>query len=326
VELFLNGQSLGKQPMKRNSKLSWQVKYAPGTLSAKGYNDGQLVAETKVETTGEPAAIQLVPDRATIQADGEDVSVFTVSAVDAQGRRVPVATNQINFDLSGPGKILGVGNGDPSSHEPDTLVAPPPVKSLPVNDWRWKLAAVPAQGALAPEYANDFDDSSWNVIKPKTDGDTGNQVLSEGQAAIFRAHVSLTEADLANPEIQVRFAGIDDQGWVFVNNQRVGESHDWSAQPAFDIKKALHTGDNVIAVGVRNESGTGGLNPDVNVELVGKSAASAWSRRLFNGLAQVIVQSGKEAGEIKLTADADGLKSATVSVQTQAGTPRPSVP
>jgi beta-galactosidase len=326
VELFLNGESLGKQPMKRNSKLSWKVKYAPGTLSAKGYNDGQLVAETKVETAGEPAALQLVPDRATIQADGEDVSVFTVSAVDAQGRRVPVAANQINFDLSGPGKILGVGNGDPSSHEPDTFIAQPSVKSLPVNDWRWKLAAVPAKGALAPEYANDFDDSSWNVIKPKTDGDTGDQVLREGQTAIFRAHVSLTEADLANPGIQIRFAGIDDQGWVFVNNQRVGESHDWSAQPAFDIKKALHAGDNVVAVGVRNDAGTGGLNPDVNVELVGKSAASAWSRRLFNGLAQVIVQSAKEAGEIKLTAGADGLKSATVSVQTQTGTPRPSVP
>jgi beta-galactosidase len=326
VELFLNGESLGKQPMKRNSKLSWKVKYAPGILSAKGYNDGKVVAETKVETTGEPAALQLVPDRATIQADGEDVSVFTVSAVDAQGRVVPVAANKINFDLSGPGKILGVGNGDPSSHEPDTFVAQPPVKSLPVNDWRWKLAAVPAKGAMAPEYANDFEDSAWNVIKPKTDGDTGDQVLSEGQTAIFRAHVSLTEADLANPGIQIRFAGIDDHGWIFVNNQRVGESRDWAAQPAFDIKKALHAGNNVVAVGVRNESGTGGLNPDVNVELVGKPAASAWSRSLFNGLAQVIVQSAKEPGEIRLTASADSLKSAAVSVQTQTGTPRPAVP
>ena len=76
VELFLNGQSLGKQTMKRNSKLSWKVKYAPGTLSArKVMTRGKVVAETKVETTGEPAAVQLTPDRATINADGEDVSV-----------------------------------------------------------------------------------------------------------------------------------------------------------------------------------------------------------------------------------------------------------
>jgi beta-galactosidase len=326
VELFLNGQSVGKQPMKRNSKLSWNVKYAPGSLSAKGFNGGKVVAETKVETTGAPVAVQLAPDRATINADGADVSVLTVSVTDAQGRVVPVAGNKIHFELSGPGKILGVGNGDPSCHEPDTFVAQPAMKSIPVNGWRWQLAEVPAKGALAPGYAAELDDSAWNVIKPKTDGDTGDQVLGEGQSAIFRAHVNLTEADLANPGVQIRFGGIDDHGWIFVNNRRVGESTDWSAQPAFDIKKALHAGDNVIAVGVVNESGTGGLNSDVNVELVGKPAASAWSRSVFNGLGQIMIQSTREPGEIKLTASADGLSPATATVSSQPGAPRPVVP
>ena len=326
VELFLNGESLGKQPMKRNSKLSWKVKYAPGVLSAKAYHGGKVVAETKVETTGEPASVQLTPNRSVIHADGEDVSVFTVSVTDAQGRVVPTAANNISFEVNGAGKMLGVGNGDPSCHEPDTFVAQPSVKSIPVNDWRWKLATVPAKGALAPEYANDFDDSVWNRIKPTTEGVTGDQVLTEGQTAIFRAHVSLTEADLANPGVQIRFTRIDDHGWVFVNNRRVGESTDWSASPAYDIKKALHAGDNVVAVGVRNESGNGGLDPDVNVEVTGKPVAPAWSRSAFNGLAQIIVQSTKEAGEIKLTASADGLRSATATVTTQSATPRPSVP
>ncbi|HXI69773.1 MAG TPA: beta-galactosidase GalA [Verrucomicrobiae bacterium] len=326
VELFLNGESLGKQPMKRNSKLTWQVKYAPGTLSAKGFNDGKVVAEAKVETTGEPASVQLAPNRTTINADGEDVSVITVSVADAQGRVVPVASNKISFEISGAGKILGVGNGDPSCHEPDTFIPNLPVHSIAVNDWRWQLATVPAKGALAPEYANDFVDSSWNVIKPKTDGDTGELVLQEGQSAIYRAHVQLTEADLANPGVQIRFGGIDDHGWIFVNNQRVGESRDWAAQPAFDIKKNLHAGDNVIAVGVSNQSGQGGLNPDVNVELTGKPVASPWSRSVFNGLAQVFVQSTKEPGEIKLSASANGLKSATATITTQAGDARPSVP
>jgi beta-galactosidase len=326
VELFLNGESLGKQTMRKNSHLTWQVKYAPGTLSAKGYNDGQLVAETKIETTGEPASVQLTPDRATISADGEDVSVVTVSVTDAQGRVVPVAGNKINFALEGAGKILGVGNGDPSCHEPDTFIAQPPVKDIPVNGWRWKLADVPSRGTLAPEYAPDFDDSSWNTIKPKTDVESGDQVLSEGQTAVFRAHFTLTEEDLNNPGVQIRFGGIDDHGWIFVNNQRVGESADWSAQPAFDIKKALHAGDNVVAVGVSNESGPGGLNPDVNVELIGKAVANAWSRSVFNGLAQVLVQSAKDAGEIKLTASAENLSPATISISSQASTPRPFVP
>ena len=326
VELFLNGASIGKQPMKRNSKLTWQVKYAPGIVSAKGFNGGKVVADTKVETTGEAAAVQLTPNRAIINADGEDVSVITVSVADEKGRTVPTAGNKISFALEGAGKILGVGNGDPSCHEPDTFIASAPVQTIPVNDWRWKLGAVSAKGALAPEYAPAFDDSAWNKIKPKTDGDTGDMVLKEGESAFFRAHVSVTEADLASPGVQVRFACIDDHGWVFVNNQRVGESTDWAAQPAFDIKKALHAGDNVIAVGVRNTDGAGGLNPDVNVELVGKSVSAGWSRSVFNGLAQILVQSTKDAGEIKLTATAEGLQPATAAVQAQACPPQPSVP
>jgi beta-galactosidase len=328
VELFLNGQSLGKQAMQPNSKLSWQVKYAPGNLSAKGFDDaGNVIAETKVETTGEPAAVQLTPNRAIINADGEDVSVFTVSVTDAQGRTVPTAGNKIKFAIEGAGKILGVGNGDPSCHEPDTFVAQPSVKSIAVNDWRWKIAEVPSKGSLVPEYAPEFDDSTWNLIKPKTDGDSGDMFLTEGQTAIYRAHVNVTDADLANhPAVQVRFGGIDDHGWVFVNNQRVGESTDWASQPAFDIKKALHAGDNVISVGVFNESGTGGLNPDVNVELFGKPVPADWSRSVFNGLAQIMVQSTKDAGEIKLTATADGLSPATTTLQTQPCMPHPAVP
>jgi beta-galactosidase len=327
VELFLNGASLGKQAMKPNSKLSWQVKYAPGTLSAKGFDAvGNVIAEQKVETTGDAAAVQLTPDRATIKADGEDVSVITVSVTDAQGRIVPTAGNKISFSIEGGGKILGVGNGDPSCHEPDTYIAQLPIKAIAVNNWHWKLGKVPAKGSLVPEYAPDFDDAGWNTIKPKTDGDTGDQVLHEGESAIFRAHVTLTDEDLNNPGVQVRFGGIDDHGWIIVNNQRVGESTDWTAQPVFNIKKALHAGDNVIAVGVLNESGMGGLNPDVTVELVGKPVANAWSRSVFNGLAQVLVQATKDAGEIKLTASADGLTPVTTSIITEPATPRPSVP
>ena len=126
VELFLNGASQGKQPLKRNSKLFWpHVKYAPGVLSAIGYDsDGRVTAETKVETTAAAARIVLQPDRTTISADGEDVAVFTVSAVDAQGRIVPVAANKVTFAIEGAGRIIGVGNGDANCHEPDTFISP----------------------------------------------------------------------------------------------------------------------------------------------------------------------------------------------------------
>lgn len=119
VELFLNGKSLGRQAMPRNSHLEWKVNYAPGALVARGFNGGKLIAEAKQETVGAPAGIRLTPDRANIRADGEDVSILTVEIVDAQGRVAPVADNEVSFQVNGPGRIIGVGNGDPSCHEPD---------------------------------------------------------------------------------------------------------------------------------------------------------------------------------------------------------------
>jgi beta-galactosidase len=118
VELFLNGKSLGKKDMPRNSHLEWTVNYEPGTLKAIGYKNGRKL-ESAVETTGPPAEIILTPYKTTLMADGEDVSVINVSVLDKQGREVPDADNMIRFTISGEGKIIGVGNGDPSSHEPD---------------------------------------------------------------------------------------------------------------------------------------------------------------------------------------------------------------
>ena len=294
-------------------------------MSAKGFDAaGNVVAETKVETTGDATQIQLTPDRKAINADGEDVAVFTVSALDAQGRAVPVAQNKINFSIEGAGEILGVGNGDPSCHEPDMFVPNVPERSVALNDWRWQLAKIPKNSSGLPEYANDFDDSAWNNLNAKTSGGE-LAIRTPDTTAIYRAHFTLTEADLNGAGAQVCFGGCDDEGWYFVNGQFVGESHDWQAQPIFDIKKFLHAGDNVVAVGVNNAVGSGGLNPNVTVKIIGNAGVPPWSRSLFNGLAQVIVQSTRDAGEIKLTATAAGLTPVTAVVQTQPCALRPPV-
>jgi beta-galactosidase len=78
------------------------------------------VLSEKRETTGAPARIVLHSDRARIAADGEDVAMVTVELVDSQGRQVPVADNEVTFKVSGSGKLLGLGNGDPSCQELDT--------------------------------------------------------------------------------------------------------------------------------------------------------------------------------------------------------------
>jgi beta-galactosidase len=119
VELFLNGRSLGSRKVERNSHVEWKVKYAPGVLAARAFQDGKVVLIDKRETTGAPARLRLHPDRGKIAADGEDVSVVAVEVLDAEGRLVPTAVNEVRFEISGPARLIGVGNGDPSCHEPD---------------------------------------------------------------------------------------------------------------------------------------------------------------------------------------------------------------
>jgi len=118
VELFLNGVSLGKKVTKPYQHLEWKVRYAPGKLVAKGIRKGKTI-EAIQETTGAPAAIRLTADRSKLLADNADISVVKVEVVDAKSRLVPIADNKIRFSIEGTGKIIGVGNGDPSCHEPD---------------------------------------------------------------------------------------------------------------------------------------------------------------------------------------------------------------
>ena len=119
VELFLNGQSLGPQEMRKDQHLAWNVAYAAGVLEARGYKDGKLALTTRRETTGTPATIALSVDRQEIAADGEDVAMIAVEVRDERGRIVPVAENEIAFKISGSGKLIGTGNGNPTDQDPD---------------------------------------------------------------------------------------------------------------------------------------------------------------------------------------------------------------
>jgi beta-galactosidase len=311
VELFLNGRSLGRQAMPRNSHLQWRVKYAPGVLSAKGYDHGALAAETKVETTGAPAAVRLSADRSTISADREDCSVVTVSVTDAQGRIVPLAHDPVHFTISGAGRIIGVGNGDPICHEPDVYIEPAAVRSMPLNEWR--MAKVPEPNNRI-ETAAAFDDHGWQSVDTRQAAGP----LEPHESAVFRVHVQLTADDLGSKEVVLHFGMIDDDGWVYVNGQFAGESHDWRLGPSFKVGKFLQAGDNVIAVAVKNNEATGGVNKGVVLDLARAPVPADWQRSVFNGLAEVIVQSGGAAGDLQLSARAQGLRPAVITIRTRA--------
>ena len=119
VELLLNGTSLGAKDVKKDSHVAWTVPYAPGAIEARGSKGGQVVMTKKRETTGAAAKLVMKADRQEASADGEDVVMFAVEVQDAQGRLVPITDNVVKFRVSGAGKLIGVGNGDPTDHESD---------------------------------------------------------------------------------------------------------------------------------------------------------------------------------------------------------------
>ena len=140
VELFLNGRSFGVKgyefprlgmegtygnyPARARAlrttadlHLTWDVPYEPGVLKAIGVKNGEVVTTIELATTGPPAAVALKADRSSISADHRDVVHVTVEIQDEQGRAVPVAMNEIVFTVEGEGRLIGVDNGDPMSHE-----------------------------------------------------------------------------------------------------------------------------------------------------------------------------------------------------------------
>jgi beta-galactosidase len=162
VELFLNGKSLGKKNMPRYSHLKWNVNYEPGTLEAVAYKKGKKLT-TKVETTGMPAEVVITPYKTTMLADGKDATVINVTVIDRQGREVPDGDNLINFSVKGDAKIIGVGNGDPSSHEPDKIFD---------NKWQRKLFNGKCQFIVQSGTKEDFvhiEAASEGLYKASTD-------------------------------------------------------------------------------------------------------------------------------------------------------------
>ncbi len=117
VKLLLNGKLISEKRVDKYEMLTWNVPYQPGELEAIGYKDGKEIARFKVETTGDAVGIQLIPDRQAMDGDGWDAMPITVEVVDAKGRQVPTANLPIEFEISESGRIIGLANGDPNSHE-----------------------------------------------------------------------------------------------------------------------------------------------------------------------------------------------------------------
>jgi len=110
VELFVNGKSLGHGRVSDRYLFTFDnINWAPGEIRAVAANAGHAVVAESKHTVGPPVALKLTPitGPAGLQANGADVVLIDVEAVDASGDRCPTVQQRVDFDLTGPGVWRG---------------------------------------------------------------------------------------------------------------------------------------------------------------------------------------------------------------------------
>jgi len=119
IELFLNGESLGRKAntVDAKNKLGWEVPYKKGVLEAKGYIKGQEVTTSELKSAGEVTNIKITADRTMLSTSGQDLSYVSIELLDAEGNVNPLADHLVTFDVSGEGSLIAVANSNPMSNE-----------------------------------------------------------------------------------------------------------------------------------------------------------------------------------------------------------------
>lgn len=119
VRLELNGKPIGQKPISDKTRLTakFEVPYSPGELKVVGITDGKEVATRVFKTSGKPASLALIPDRAQVNADRNDLAYVFVEVRDKDGNLVPNASVKVKFTVSGDGELQASGNAAPDDME-----------------------------------------------------------------------------------------------------------------------------------------------------------------------------------------------------------------
>ncbi|MEM6801129.1 MAG: sugar-binding domain-containing protein [Bacteroidota bacterium] len=119
VELFLNDQSLGSKFLSdfEDHIYKWAVPFAEGELMAVAHV-GEEEVRTILKTAAEPSSFTLTPDKIELKTDGKDVAHLVVQLVDKNGNPVKHLEQEIQIEVLGEIKLLGVDNGAPDNVQP----------------------------------------------------------------------------------------------------------------------------------------------------------------------------------------------------------------
>ncbi len=307
VELLLNGRSLGRRPLPRYGHLQWTLPYEPGQLTARGYRGGQLVTQETVATAGDGSTLRLSADRARLRAGGDDVALVRVSVLDGEGRVVPTAANLVAFETAGPVRLVGMGNGDPGSHEADRPAELH--RYAAASHWRQRGIARPED---AQALLNDAGNAGWRDpfawIPPE-------QQPADAAWNLVQSRVARSAA--AGDRQVLLLADIAPGACFYLDGRALAprwEGGMWAVE--------LEPGDALVTLAAVFPTPPGGTRALFDGAQGGRrwavlrstTPAAAWQRHVFNGQAQVILQATGETGRATLRAASGGLVGATVDI------------
>lgn len=311
VELFVNKKSVGKKAMEKNSHLEWDIPYKAGSIKAIGFKNGKKQLTQLVETTSDAIALKMEAHKHALNADGEDIAIISVSAFDKKGRIVPTADNKVYFEIEGPGKIIGVGNGDNTSLEADKYIDQ--ISILKIENIKAKIID---NIENCKEVALGYNDTSWPFSAEI------QNLIQKGKAVVYRGELNLPEK-INDAKISFFYNCIGNSQTLYLNGEAISEELKKEENERFTFQldaSKVKAGKNEIAIVatpfiVKNSWDT--PNTDIgNIQLV--IPAKQYNRSLFNGYAQVIVQTTKEPGVIKIKATSNEIESATIIINSNA--------
>lgn len=293
VELYLNKKSLGKKKMQQNSHLEWKVNYAPGTLEAIGYKNGKKILTEIQKTTGKGENIKLSLDKENVLKG--NVAVVTVELTDKNGLHVPTTNDEITFSIKG-GKILGVGNGDPTSLENDQFIDD--IVLSPIINFMEQKGVT----ATLPQQLWNYPETEWNTAFKDRD------YKKQAPSYIYKGEFELKNNSASN-SVSFFYKKIGVETVVFINGNKVNPSSEDPQKYVLD-SAILKQGKNTIHIAttpLQKIKDWDVMNTDPGIIQI-ITPAEPWKRKLFNGYAQIIIQKDENAKEVILSASAKGLK------------------
>ena len=121
VEVFVNGESIGRKEVSRERPLPcsarFETVYRPGRVEAVSYTEGQEVSRSALETAGPAVRLRLVPEKTVMKAGGSDLAYVKIQVEDECGRVVPDAEILLTAQVTGPAELMGFGTANPITDE-----------------------------------------------------------------------------------------------------------------------------------------------------------------------------------------------------------------